>query len=171
MGSEDVIGAAQRQPPEEHPPVDVLVVRVAGRRVALPLESVQQVLPAVAPEPLPGAPEVIRGVVNLHGELLPLLDLRARLGLPDGSLDPDHHLVACAVAGRTVALHVDEAETVAQLPPQELIPAHDLPATEHLTGAAVTDDGLVFVYDVRSFLAADEVLQLDVALAGDRDQP
>ena len=143
----------------------VLVVRAGGERLGLPLVDVVEVLPALAGAALPDAPPMVCGVVNLRGEPLPLVSLRERIGLPTVEPHPDHHVVVCLVAGRRVGLWVDVAEVVTEVEPDGVVPAEGVVASRHLDGVAVLPDGLLLVYDVRSFLDADDVLRLDSALA------
>lgn len=150
--------------------LDVVVVRLGDERLALPLDVATEILPAVATTPLPDAPPVVCGVVNLHGEPLPVLSLRERLGLPPLSPRPEHHIVVCEIDGRRLGLWVDSAEAVTTLDRREVVPAADVASSRHLQGVAMLPDGLILVYDVRSFLAVDEALRLDTAisLAGSR---
>jgi len=143
----------------------VLVAMVADQRVALPLRDVVEILPAMALVPLPKGPDVVRGVVNLRGNPLPVLDLRARLDLPERAPCADDHVVVCRVGARAVGVWVDHASEVGSLDADRLVLAGDLPHAEHLLGAAMVADGLLLVHDVRTFLDADEALQLDQALA------
>ena len=143
---------------------DVLIVHVAGHRVGLPLADVVEVLPAVTLTVLPDAPPVIRGVVNLRGAPLPVLSLRERLGLDQIEPAAEHHLVVCAVAGRSIGVWVDSANAVAPVDRGSLRPATELAAARHLAGVALRPDGLILVYDVRSFLDADDALRIEAAL-------
>lgn len=145
--------------------VDVLIVRAGPLRCALMLDAVTEVLPLVATSPLPHAPDVLDGVIDVHGTLVPVLSLRARLGLPRRPPDLEDHMVLSTVAGRLVALWVDRADDVVEVDPRDVAPASDVAAADFLAGVTRLQDGLVLIYDVRSFLAADEVLALDSALA------
>lgn len=145
--------------------VDVLVVRVADERVAVPLDGVIEVLPAVALAPLPDAPPMVCGVANLRGTPLPVLSLRERLGLAEVGLAPDHHIVVCDIAGRPVGVWVEAAEDVTVVAAEDLVPASDVAASRHLAGVAVQPDGVLLVYDARSFLGADEALELGAVMA------
>lgn len=145
--------------------VEVLVLHLDDRRLAFPLDSVVEVLPAMASQPLHQAPAVIEGVVNLHGDPVPMLDLRVRLGLPTRAAHPDDHVVVCRVAGRHIGIRVDAAELVTRLSRQDITPAAEVAVAPHLAGVAVVADDLVLVYDVRSFLGTDEALSLDAAMA------
>jgi len=60
----------------------VLTFALAGERCAIAAEDVREVLRAALPARLPKAPDVVAGVLNVRGELVPLLDIRGRFGLP-----------------------------------------------------------------------------------------
>jgi purine-binding chemotaxis protein CheW len=145
--------------------VQVLVVHVATVRCGFVLDDVVEVLPAVETAALPGAPEVIGGVIDLRGALVPVLDLRRRLGLPGRSPHVDDHVVVCHVGARSVAIWVDRAADVLAIARRDLAPLDDVAQAGYLPGVTRRDDGLMLVYDVRSFLAADEALRLDTALS------
>ena len=55
---------------------------IVEQQYALPLSVVERVLPMVAMSPLPQAPPIALGVINLHGQVIPVLDIRRRLGFP-----------------------------------------------------------------------------------------
>ncbi len=65
-----------------------------GQPYALPLASVQQVVRMVEVVPLPKAPEIVLGVINLHGKIVPVLNLRKRFGLQDGEASLSDHLLS-----------------------------------------------------------------------------
>lgn len=146
--------------------LQVLVVRLDDTRLALPLEDVVEILPAMAVSPLPNTPAVIAGVVNRRGGPLPLIDLRTRLGLGARPADPGDHVVVCQVGSRTVGVWLDRAVELAEVDTGDLVPVTEIGAASHLEGVAMLTCGLLLVCDVRSFLAADEALALDAALAG-----
>lgn len=144
----------------------VLTFALAGERCALAAEDVREVVRAALPARLPKAPDIIAGVLDLRGELVPLLDLRRRFGLPPRPLAPDDHIVVALVAGRAVAFAVERALELAWVPAGAVrAPAAVSPGIEHVAGIARLADGLLLIYDLRAFLAADEVLALDRALA------
>ncbi|MBE0595675.1 MAG: chemotaxis protein CheW [Desulfuromonadales bacterium] len=88
---------------------------IEQRRYGVLLEAVRRVERMVEVAPLPDAPSVIAGVIDFHGEMLPVFDLRRRFGLPlRPSLLTDHLLIATA-RGRTVALAIDTAEEVREV--------------------------------------------------------
>ena len=88
---------------------------IDGNRYALSLFAVERVLPLIAVSPLPKAPAIALGVINLHGEIIPMLDVRRRFGFPPRDYGASAHLVIARTARRTVALPVDEALGVVEV--------------------------------------------------------
>lgn len=142
----------------------VLVASLDDERLALPLEDVVEVLPAMASSPLPHAPVVIAGIVNLRGEPLPLLDLRTRLGGIPAVPDPDDHVVVCRIQGRRVGVWVDRALAVTSIDTRNMVAVSEVALASHVDGVALVPDGMFFVYDVQSFLDADDALTLEGAM-------
>ena len=84
-----------------------VIVEVAPHRVALPARDVEQVLRMVTLTPSPRASARLDGVLELHGELIPVVSLRDWLGLASRPPVPEAHLVVLRFDGRRIALHVD----------------------------------------------------------------
>lgn len=145
--------------------LDVLCVLIDDRRLGLPLEQVREVLPAVHASPLPHAPAVVHGLVNLRGQPLPVLGLRVRLGLPSRPLHPEDHVVVCRVGNRDVGVWVDRAEDILPVDPVRTAPVPETVPHQHVSGAVMLHDGLMLVTDIESFLDTSESLQLESALA------
>lgn len=152
-------------PHYEVPILGVLAVSLGSQTVAFPLEDVTEVLPAMAVTPLPAAPRVVVGVINLRGNPLPILDLRRRLGLPRREADPEHHVVVCRVGERQVGIWVDKAAGVRRLGEDEIVAIDETVEAPHVTGTLMLENEVLLVYDVQSFLGADEALRLEDAIA------
>jgi purine-binding chemotaxis protein CheW len=136
---------------------ELVIFAAGGRRWALPLAAVERVVAMVAVEPLPGAPAGVRGAVDVHGDVLPVLDLGVRIGDPPHPLGAGAQLALARTASRRVALPVDESLGVVSLALRG--------ASAPLAGLAQLPDGLLAVYDLDAFLAAGEEDQLTLALA------
>lgn len=152
--------------------VSVLPFQVGDYRLALPIELVRRVDALVEPSPLPGAPDPIIGVISVHGEPVPLLDLRRRLQVPDCALRPSEHMVFALDGNRDVALRVDAVEPVIALASDAIGPA-TAASTElpHIQGIGSTDDGLLLIYDLSRCLAPEERDLLESALAASDHDP
>lgn len=146
--------------------LDVLVVALDDRRIAFALADVVEVLPAAEVTPLPAAPPVVRGLLNLRGEPLPVLDLRARVGLPERPAGVDDHVLVCLASGRRLGVWVDRAEGLRSLDAEEIDDDVDGVPMRYVAGAAMVEGGVLLVSDVDAFLSLEESEALDLALVG-----
>jgi purine-binding chemotaxis protein CheW len=106
-----------------------LLVRLGDRHYGLPLGVVERVFPMAAVVPLPEQSQGLIGMLNLHGEILPVIDPRPRLGLPTPRMNAEHRLVLVR-GGKPFLLWVDDVdevvgvgrEDVANVPAQHVSP-------------------------------------------------
>jgi purine-binding chemotaxis protein CheW len=94
----------------------VLVFYLADERYAFPLEVVREVSRVGHITPLPGLPAAVLGATGLRGQVLPVLDLRRLLGLPEGPLTPESRLLIVQHEDVTAAMLADRVEDIAVLP-------------------------------------------------------
>jgi purine-binding chemotaxis protein CheW len=87
---------------------------VAGRLCACDLEAVREIVPARAATRLPGAPEWIRGLINLRGTLVTVVDLAVRFGTVSGA-DGIKSIIVVEAAGKSFGMAVDEVRNVQAL--------------------------------------------------------
>lgn len=142
---------------------DFLVFQLARARWALPVAEVREILPAALPVPLPEAPEIVDGLLDLRGELIPVLDLRVHLGGAKQPLDPSEHFVVTRVGARLAAVRVDRVLDIVRLP-EELIEEHAL-GGRAVRGAVRLAGELVLVHDLAKLLTDAEAAMLAQALA------
>ena len=145
--------------------LQLLMFALDGQRFAFPLAAVQRVLSMVAPAPLPEAPAIALGVINLHGLIVPMLDIRRRLGLPPREYGPADRLVVARSSRRLLAIPVDEALGVTEVMMDSIVPPETIfPGIGRVAGVAPLADGLLFIHDLDSFLSLDEEQGLTAAL-------
>lgn len=143
----------------------LVVFDLAGQRYALHLTAVERVLPMVAVSPLPKAPAIALGVINFHGAVVPVLDIRRRLGFPLRDYDLTAHLLVARTSQRRVAVPVDQALGVSEIIAEAVMPPDAvLPGMAHVAGIVALPDGLLFIHDLDTFLSLDEGRQLAEAL-------
>lgn len=99
---------------------------VDGRRYALPLEVVVRTYQAVEITPVPDTPAVVKGVVNFHGLILPVICLRRRMGLEDRGVLPTDRLVVVDTSARKVALLVDAVNGVITVEEAQFVDAEGI---------------------------------------------
>ena len=145
---------------------NLLVFLLDQQRYAVPLHAVDCVLPIAAISPLPGAPSIATGVINLHGAVVPVLDIRRRFGHPCRDHGLDGQLLIVRTPMRPAAFPVDEVVGVEALAARSITSsAVLLPGVEYVSGVAPTEDGLLFIHDIDTFLSSDEAAWLDRAAA------
>jgi purine-binding chemotaxis protein CheW len=146
--------------------VDILVFEVGKQRYGISTQDVQEIVRVVAITPLPNAPAIVEGVINLRGAVVPVLDVRARFGLPAKAPMPSDQLVIAYAGSRRVALRVDRALELISIDPAEVTPAHLLARrVQYLAGVARLPDGLLLIHDLNTFLSHAEAEKLDAASA------
>jgi purine-binding chemotaxis protein CheW len=146
-------------------PLQFLVFSLDERLCALHLSQVQRVIRAVDAAPLPGAPEIVLGMVDLQGQIVPLLNIRKRFGFPERAVGIDDQFIVARMTGRTVALAVDEVKEIVQRPADSIMAAHQIAGPlEHVEGIIQLDDGLVVLHDLKRFLSLDEEGELNAAM-------
>ncbi len=121
----------------------------------------------VAVTPLPDAPALVEGVIDVRGALVPVLALRARLGVPSRVVSSDEHLVLLRRSQQrdTVACRVDQARELTEIDGSAMTtPTGMAAAGRGVAGVATTTDGLLVVHDIDAFLNEAESLALDHAL-------
>lgn len=134
-------------------------------RYALPLAAVERIVRAVEITHLPSAPPVVLGAVDVQGRVLPVFNLRRRLGLPEREIDPADQFVIARSGNRTVVLVIDAAQDVLQSTGFDTISAATIAkGLEHIQGVIRLPDGLVLIHDLDLFLSAAESRALDAAL-------
>ena len=146
--------------------MDVLVFTVAGSRYALLVSRIREIVRAAAWAPLPGGPELIEGIINVRGRLIPVLDLRRRFGHPSRPTVLSDFFVIADAGNRDVALHVDDVVGVHQVSEQALVPATDLVRrSAFVDGLAALPEGTLMIQDPSAFLAEAESDALEAALS------
>src|SRR5258706_9699265 len=85
----------------------LVVFMLDAMRYALRLSCVERIVRVVEIAALPQAPEIVLGIINVHGEIIPVLDIRKRFCLPESELKLESHLVIARTTRRRIALAVD----------------------------------------------------------------
>lgn len=142
-----------------------VVFLLDGQRYALYVNVVDRVIRAVAITPLPKAPEIVLGVINLEGTLVPVLNIRKRFNLPQRPLRASDQFVISRTASRRVALVVDDVVNVTHCDVEDVVSAGDvINGMSYVAGIAKDKEGLVLIHDLDTFLSLEESARLDDVL-------
>ena len=148
----------------------LVVFTLDEHRYALHLAVVERIVRVVEVTPLPNAPDIVLGIVNIQGSVIPVVNVRRRFRLRDLEDDPAHRLILARTSRRAVALVVDTAEGVIETHRDDVTGAEKiLPGLEYVEGVVKLPDGLLLIHDLDRFLSLEEEKELERILAT-RDQ-
>ncbi len=146
-----------------------LMAELGGQRIGLPVCAVQEIVRVVALDALPGAPPIVEGTMNLRGDVVPVLNLRARLGLSASPVRLSDNLIVLALGERRVAVRVDSVSDVREFDALHRVASGALsPALTPvvaMTGVAADEDGTLAIYDPAAFISQAEQQAMDLLLA------
>ena len=150
---------------------EYLSFRLGAEDYGIDILRVQEIRGYEAPTRMAGAPEFVRGVLNLRGVIVPIVDLRMRFGI-EPRLDALTVSVILNVNGRTVGVVVDSVSDVMELAPAQVKPAPAFGGTldtEHITGIATVKTGetqrMIILLDIAQLMAQPELGLMDIATA------
>lgn len=135
----------------------LVVFRLDAEEYGVPIDAVREVVRVADVTRVPHAPAHIRGVMNLRGRILPIVEIRTRLGLTPAEVTPASRVVVVDVAGRMLGLLVDSVGQVARVgerhvaaPPEEVRSA----GAEAVVGVARVGQRLLVLLDLSRALSA-----------------
>ncbi len=127
----------------------LVVFQVGDQRYALHLEVVERVVRAVEVSVLAGAPKGVVGVVNVFGRILPVLDPRGPLGVPEKAMAITDQFIISYLPGQAVVLWVDSVDGVIDYPEGEVTQAKEILAgIGGVEGVAKLEQGIVFIEEL-----------------------
>lgn len=132
--------------------------RLADLPLVSPLDHVREVLPAPALTPVPGTQSWVKGVANVRGNLITIIDLSEYFGKPPVHLDDNARLMVINVPGLSTGLLVHEVLGLRhfdeEIERKEIAPIDD-PAMAHIKGGFLRDNVVWNVFDMRSLAETD----------------
>ncbi len=157
--ADSLAGQQREQEAPRERPESWVTFALASETYALPVAAVQEILRPGAITRVPHAPAPVRGITNLRGRVLAVVDLRVRLGLPPAEPDERSRILVVASRERTLGLLVDAARQVLKLlpsavqpPPADIVTAR----SDFLRGVYHLADELVVLLDVERVLLVQD---------------
>ncbi|HUW69090.1 MAG TPA: chemotaxis protein CheW [bacterium] len=145
----------------------MVIFSLDDQRYALPLKRVQRSIRAVAITPLPKAPDIVVGIVDIGGLVIPVINMRLRFNHAPRDIQLSDQLIIATAGKRTVALLVDKTTGVLEASPDSRTPAVDIaPRLEPIDGTIQVGDGLILIHDLERLLSLEKETEIDRALKG-----
>ena len=139
---------------------EVLVFVLGREEYGVDILKVQEIRGYEKVTPIPSAPAFLKGVVNLRGSIVPLVDMRVKFALPDPTYDATTVVVILRVGGRVIGLVVDAVSDVIRLAEREVRPAPPLGSVvdgSFLAGLATRDERMILLLDIEKLLSAADM--------------
>jgi purine-binding chemotaxis protein CheW len=139
---------------------EVLVFVLGKEEYGVDILKVQEIRGYEKVTPIPSAPAYLKGVVNLRGIIVPVIDLRVKFGMANPAYDSFTVVVILRIAGRVIGVVVDGVSDVVRLAPGDVKPAPQLGAlvdASFLAGLATQNDRMVLLLDIEKFLSSGEL--------------
>lgn len=119
------------------------------------ISSVQEIIRATDITPVPGAPSHVRGVINLRGKIIPVVDLRRRFSLPEIDSSDEQRIVVIELGAKRIGMLVDSVSQVIKVPvgvveemPEEAVGVDE----NYIKGVGKLDSRLIIILDLNKSL-------------------
>ncbi len=141
----------------------LVVFNLSNEDYGVDIGAVEGIVKMQAITKVPHAPSFVEGITNLRGQVLPVIDLRKRFGLPMAESSKDTRIVNVELEGAQVGMVVDAVTEVLRVSEEDIEPPSPLVTTvdsAFITGIAKVDDRLIILLDLAKVLSAEEQADL-----------
>lgn len=153
--AEDVLANYKEEAKDVH-----LVTFNLGEEYGVPISQVQEIVRVGGITMVPNSPSYMEGVINLRGRVLPVLNLRKRLGLPDKEMNNASRIVVAEIGGKVIGLFVDAVSQVIRIPRESVEPAPEEVLeidTDYITGVGKLKDRMLILLDLEKLLRREKI--------------
>lgn len=130
--------------------------------------KVQEIRTYETPTRIANTPAFIKGVMNLRGNIVPIIDLRVKFGLPDQRYDTQTVVIVLNVSKRTIGVVVDGVSDVIAVGAPDIKPAPELGGaldTQYLQGLATVNGQMLILIDIEKLMSSRDMAIMDEAAA------
>ena len=147
---------------------EFLTFRLGQESYGIEILKVQEIRGYETPTSIANAPAFIKGVINLRGVIVPILDLRVKFRLPDITYDKFTVVIILNVASRVIGVVVDSVSDVLSLDANAVRPTPEFASTtfdtKYITGLANVEDGMLIMLDIEKLLTGADMSLVESVL-------
>jgi purine-binding chemotaxis protein CheW len=135
-----------------------LTFALGAEEYGVEILKVQEIKGYSAITPIPNTPNYVKGVMNLRGSIIPILDLRAKLAMPEAAYNQFTVIIVVRVGAKTVGVVVDAVSDVLNIPLKDIQPTPDFGSqvdARFISGLAKAAERLVVLLDIEKVLVGD----------------
>jgi purine-binding chemotaxis protein CheW len=139
---------------------EYLAFRLGAEEYGIDILKVQEIRGYETVTRIANAPAFIKGVVNLRGIIVPVVDMRIKFNLGEPTYDQFTVVIILNVGGRVVGMVVDSVSDVTTLAPEQIKPAPEMGAaldTDYLIGLGILDQRMLILVDIDRLMASEEM--------------
>ena len=128
----------------------VVAFRLGEETYAIDISYIHEIIRMREITFVPRAPHYMRGVINLRGRIVPVMELSARLGLPSREATAQSRIIVVEVNGESIGMIVDAVSEVLRLPEEQIEPPTQMASdsADYISGLGKVNDRLVLLLDV-----------------------
>ena len=145
------------------PSQQFLTFRIGGEEYGMDILKVQEIRSYEAPTRVAHAPSFVKGVVNLRGVIVPIMDMRIKLGV-DAQYNGFTVVIVMNIGNRTVGMVVDSVSDVLELDSNQIRPAPEIAAaidSRHVTGLGKVGERILILLDIAGMVSSPEFGLMD----------
>ena len=146
--------------PERDAGRELLTFTLGSETYAIDILKVQEIRGYEVPTRIANTPEFIKGVMNLRGHIVPIVDLRLKLGVGEARYDAQTVVIILNILKRVVGVVVDGVSDVIALPAEAIKPAPELGSaldTRYILGLATVGEQLVILVDIERLMGSEDM--------------
>ena len=147
---------------------EYLVFRLGQQEYAIDILKVQEIRSYEKPTAIANAPPFIKGVINLRGTIVPIVDLRIKFAVGSADYTPVTVVIVLNFGQRTVGIVVDGVSDVLTLSPNQIRPPPEFSEavnTQCILGLATLDERMLTVLDIARLMLSPDMALVDEAVA------
>ncbi|MHD0644704.1 chemotaxis protein CheW [Pseudomonas aeruginosa] len=144
---------------------EFLVFSLGAEEYAVDILKVQEIRSYDNVTPIPNAPTFIKGVTNLRGNIVPIIDLRLKFNLAQAEYGVHTVVIVVNVANRIVGMVVDGVSDVMTLTGEQMSPSPDMVtslSSNFITGLGTVGQRMLVIIDIEKLLSVEEMAHLAV---------
>lgn len=143
----------------ENPDIQLACFSLGENLFAVDIMRIREIILPQKLSALPGASQIVEGVINLRGAVIPVMNMRKRFGMAEAADCTPGKLLIVSLARQTIALAVDNVMEVITIPAREIKPPLDTAdgiGMEYLLGVCLSDDRVFMILDIDSLFGQSE---------------
>ena len=143
--------------------LQVVSFALGSEEYGVDIAQVQEINRMVTITHVPRAPRFMEGVINLRGQLIPIIDLRSRFGMDRSERTKNTRIVVTEIGSKRIGMVVDSVSEVLRIPVEQIEDAPDLVAgvdTEYIRGVGKMGDRLIIMLDLGRVISGNEKTEL-----------